>query len=57
MQGIGLLERVPAVRFCEVRRCTNIASWRIGYESQTVDLCSKHTLLTMKNRRLWRPRW
>lgn len=52
-RDLGRLERVPTVGFCESRSCTRLAAWRIGYGMQTVDLCSRHTLVTMRNQRIW----
>jgi hypothetical protein len=51
--GEGSMEHIDTVRFCEVDRCIGIASWRLSIWPQTVSLCPRHTLQTMKNRRLW----
>jgi hypothetical protein len=51
--NFGHIGRVPSVSFCEVTHCIRLASWRIGYDTQCVDLCPRHTLATMRNRRLW----
>ena len=51
--SFGHIGRVPSVAFCEVTHCIRIATWRVGYDTQSVDLCPRHTLATMKNRRLW----
>jgi hypothetical protein len=49
----GRIERVSSSAFCEVGECERLAAWRIVYGSQSVELCSKHTLATMRNRRIW----
>jgi len=51
--GFGRIDRVATTTFCEMGRCSNLAAWRIGYGSQTVDFCAGHTLKTMRNTRLW----
>jgi hypothetical protein len=47
------IEWVAQPSFCEMRNCSEFASWRISYETQTVRFCSRHTLSTMRNSRLW----
>jgi hypothetical protein len=49
----GKIERILTVEFCESRDCGRLADWRIGYGVQNVDLCSRHTLATMRSRRVW----
>ena len=51
--GFGRLERVTTAVFCECRRCTSLAAWRIGYGLESVEFCPRHTLSTMRNQRLW----
>jgi len=52
--GFGRIERVTTQTFCDIGHCTNLAVWRIGYDAQSVDFCSKHTLRVMRDQRLWR---
>jgi hypothetical protein len=47
------IERVAQPSFCEMRNCSEFACWRISYETQTVEFCSRHTLSTMRDTRLW----
>ncbi len=49
----GRIERVNETTFCEIDRCAELASWRIGYDVHSVRFCTKHTMSTMRNRRLW----
>jgi hypothetical protein len=49
----GRLERMTSISFCDMSKCMELASWRLGYGSQTVAFCSRHTLATMRNRRIW----
>jgi hypothetical protein len=51
--AFGRIERVSNSAFCEVGQCERLAVWRIGYGAQSVEFCSKHTLATMRNRRIW----
>ena len=53
----GRIEKVSTVGFCESMGCARLADWRIGYGVQSVDLCSRHTLATMKSRRIWSGRY
>ena len=52
-QGAGRLERMGTVGFCEERRCTELAAWRVGHEQQMAELCPRHTLSAMRNRSVW----
>ena len=52
-RDLGKIQRVPTVEFCESTGCSRLADWRIGYGLQSVDLCSRHALATMRNRRVW----
>ena len=47
------IERVSEPSFCEMGSCSEFASWRISYGTQAAELCSSHTLATMRNHRLW----
>ena len=47
------IEWVSQPSFCEMRSCSEFATWRISYGSQAVEFCSSHALSTMRNRRLW----
>jgi len=51
--GLGSIEFVTEVAFCEKGHCPDLAVWRIGYGSQSVELCPRHAVATMRNRRLW----
>ncbi len=50
----GRLERVDTPLYCDMGRCPDLAAWRIGYGAQSVDFCPKHTLSTMRNKRIWK---
>ena len=52
-RDLGRVERVPSVGFCESTGCARLADWRVGYGMQTVDLCARHTMATMRNRKVW----
>lgn len=47
------IERVMNVGLCEEQRCTDLAAWRLGYDAETVDLCPRHAVSTMRNRKVW----
>ena len=49
----GQLRKVDTATFCEMKACTDLAAWRIGYADQSVSFCPRHTLQTMRNRGLW----
>ncbi len=49
----GNMEWVNSPSFCEIKRCTRLATWRIGYGRLVVELCPRHTVLTMRNKRVW----
>ena len=49
----GLIRRVKSVTFCEMDRCSKLADWRIGYGTQSVSFCSRHTIMTMKDPTIW----
>lgn len=49
----GRIEWVGTTRFCDMADCEKLAAWRIGYGSQVVSFCEKHTLATMRSRRVW----
>ena len=51
--GLGTVERVDRPSFCEMRSCSEFASWRVRYGAQSVEFCAKHTLSSMRNRSLW----
>ncbi len=50
---MGWIRRVPTTTFCDILRCPSLAVWRIGYGTQTVDFCTRHTLSTMRDVELW----
>jgi hypothetical protein len=50
---VGRIERVTGSAFCEVGRCDGVAVWRIGCGTRSVKFCAKHTLATMRNRKIW----
>jgi len=52
-KGSGTVERVGPPSFCEMKSCTEFASWRVSYGAQSVEFCSRHTLSSMRNHRLW----
>ncbi len=52
-EGFGSLELVRDASFCDMAKCVKPATWRVGYGRQSVRLCSKHTVSTMRNSRLW----
>jgi hypothetical protein len=52
-RGIGTLDRVEYPVFCEARSCSDLASWRVGYQSKKGEFCSRHTVSLMRNRRPW----
>ena len=47
------LVRVDQPSFCEMRSCSEFASWRVRYGTQGAELCARHTLSAMRSRRLW----
>jgi len=51
--GLGTVEHVDQPLFCEMRSCSEFASWRVRCGTQSVDFCTKHALSSMRNRRLW----
>jgi len=51
--GLGTVERVDQPSFCEMKSCPEFASWRVRYGAQSVEFCSRHTLSSMRSRRLW----
>ena len=51
--GSGTIERVDQPSFCEIRSCSEFSSWRIRFGAQSAEFCAKHTLSSMRNRRLW----
>lgn len=53
LKGLGTVERVDQPSFCQMRSCSEFASWRVRYGGQSVEFCSKHMLSSMRNRRLW----
>ena len=51
--GFGTVVRVDMPSFCEMKACPEFASWRVSYGTQSVEFCSRHTLSSMRNGRLW----
>jgi hypothetical protein len=50
----GVLRRVGTVTFCDMSRCSKLATWNIAYGSQSVSFCPRHTLVTMKDEAIWK---
>jgi len=50
---LGTVERVDQPSFCEMKSCSEFASWRVRYGTQSAEFCARHTLSSMRNRRLW----
>lgn len=51
--GGRVFRRVENASFCEVKGCTKLASWRIGYGSLDAELCPRHAVTSMRSRKLW----
>jgi hypothetical protein len=49
----GTLGRMEYSTFCEIRSCSDVAVWRVGYRYEKRELCSKHAVSAMRNGRLW----
>lgn len=49
----GTLDRLEYPSFCEAKSCSDMASWRIAYQSERGEFCPRHTVSLMRNRRLW----
>lgn len=47
------IERVVEPSFCEMGSCSEFATWRVSYHSQSAQFCAGHTLSAMRNSRLW----
>jgi hypothetical protein len=52
-ESLRRIERATSSTFCEAGRCDRVADWRIGYGTQSVELCARHALATMRNRKIW----
>ena len=52
-RDFGRVEHVDGPAFCDKWACKSLAVWRIGYGQQKVELCPRHALSVMRNRRIW----
>jgi hypothetical protein len=55
-RGVATLDRIDYPTFCEVGSCSDLAIWRVGYQSEKGEFCPRHTVSVMKNRRIWHRR-
>ncbi len=52
----GRIERIDTTSFCEMRSCTSLAAWKIGYGELGVVFCPRHTVMIMRSNRVWHGR-
>ncbi|HEV2225849.1 MAG TPA: hypothetical protein VGR56_03480 [Nitrososphaerales archaeon] len=45
--------RIITVDGCEVSSCYQLAAWVVTFKDETYRLCSKHTMIKMRDASIW----